>query len=136
MNIQGLGENVAKILVEKNFVTKIQDLYRLDREKLIAEKIVGIDKATDNLLNSIESSKKNSPERVLISFGINGVAVTAARDLIKKFDSIENISNATREDLLAVNDLGETTADSIRKFFGDPENIQMLADLKNLGLNI
>ena len=136
MNIQGLGENVAKALIEKNFVSKIPDIYRLDREKLIAEKIVGIDKATDNLLRSIESSKKNSPERVLISFGINGVAGTAARDLIKKFDSIENISNATREDLLTVDNLGETTADSIRNFFDDPENKQMLADLKNLGLNI
>ena len=72
----------------------------------------------------------------MISFGINGVAGTAARDLIKQFDTIENISKATREDLLAINNLGKNTADSIRKFFDDPENKQMLADLKNLGLNI
>ena len=138
MNIRGLGEGVVHALIENHFVENLTDIYRLQnrRAELIDWGGIGKDKAVGNLLTAIDRSKKNNPERILIALGINGVGNSAAQDLIQKFQTIERISNAAREELLDVKDLGETTADSIKNFFANDKIKTLIENLKSLGLKI
>ena len=138
MDIKGLGENSIPKLIAENFIKNIADIYKLKnfRAELIEKKIFGRDKATDNVLSAIELSKKNNPARLLTGLGIFGVGVAAAKDLIKNFGGIEEISNASLEDLKNVPDIGEITANHIKNFFADEENKKLLTELKNLGLNL
>ena len=129
MDIKGLGENAISALIENNFIKNISDIYKLKnfRTELINKKILGRDKATDNVLTAIEDSKKNSPAKLLTGLGIFGVGNAAARDLINYFGSIEKISKATAEELQNVPDIGEVTAKNIFDFFRDEENLKILA---------
>ena len=138
MDIKGLGENSIPKLIEENFIKNISDIYKLKnfRAELIEKKIFGIEKATDNVLNAIEESKKNNPAKLLTGLGIFGVGIAAAKDLIKNFGGIEEISAASFEDLKNVSDIGEITANHIKNFFANEENKKLLADLKNFGVNL
>lgn len=137
MDIKGLGENSIPKLIEKNFVKNISDIYKLKnfRDELIEKKIFGREKATDNVLNAIELSKKNNPAKLLTGFGIFGVGTAAAKNLILHFGDIEKISAASFEELKNVEDIGEITATQIKNFFADEENKKILLELKNFGLN-
>ena len=138
MDIKGLGETSIPKLIEENFVKNISDIYKLKnfRAELIEKKIFGREKATENILTAIEESKKNNPAKLLTGLGIFGVGVAAAKDLIKNFGGIEEISVASFEDLKNVPDIGEITANHIKNFFDDEENKKLLAELKILGLNL
>ena len=138
MDIKGLGENAISALIENNFIKNISDIYKLKnfRQELIDKKILGRDKATDNVLTAIEDSKKNSPAKLLTGLGIFGVGNAAARDLINYFGSIEKISKATIDELKNIPDIGEVTAKNIFDFFRDEENLKILAELKNDGLTM
>lgn len=138
MDIKGLGENTIPKLIDGGFVKNIADIYKLKnfRAELIAKKIFGIDKATDNVLNAIEESKKNNPAKLLTGLGIFGVGAAAAKDLIQHFGGIEEISQATFYDLKNVHDIGEITANHIKNFFTDAANKKILEELKMLGLKL
>ncbi len=138
MDIKGLGETSIPKLIEENFIKNIADIYKLKnfRAELIEKKIFGREKATENILSAIEESKKNNPAKLLTGLGIFGVGSAAAKDLIKNFGGIEEISVASVEDLEKVSDIGEVTAKNIFEFFSDAENKKILAELKNLGLNL
>jgi len=138
MDIKGLGENSIPKLIAENFIKNIADIYKLKnyRAELIEKKIFGREKATDNVLSAIEESKKNNPARLLTGLGILGVGIAAAKDLIKNFGGIEEISAASFEDLKNVSDIGEITANHIKNYFSDAENQKLLLELKNLGLNL
>ena len=138
MDIKGLGENSIPKLIAENFIKNIADIYKLKnyRAELIEKKIFGREKATDNVLSAIEESKKNNPARLLTGLGILGVGIAAAKDLIKNFGGIEEISAASFEDLKNVSDIGEITANHIKNYFADAENQKLLLELKNLGLNL
>lgn len=137
MDIKGLGEVAIHNLIEHNFIHNIIDIFKLKnhRQELINQSIFGKEKSTDNVLNSIEESKSNDPVKLLIGLGIAGIGQAAARDLIKTFHSIDRIISATVEDLLNIKDLGAITVKHIRDFFDDESNLQMLNELKSLGLN-
>ena len=137
MDIKGLGESAVEKLIEENFIKNISDIYKLKnhRDELVEKKIFGRDKNTDKILTAIEESKKNPPAKLLTGLGIFGVGTSAARDLIKNFGGIDELSAATLDDLKNVPDVGEITANYIKNFFSDEENIKLLDDLKNLGLN-
>ena len=138
MDIKGLGETSIPKLIAENFVKNISDIYKLKnfRAELIEKKIFGREKATENILNAIELSKKNNPAKLLTGFGIFSVGIAAAKDLIKNFGGIEEISVASVEDLEKVSDIGEVTARNIFEFFSDEENKKLLLELKNLGLTL
>lgn len=138
MDIHGLGETSIPKLIDLNLVKTVADVYKLKnhRDDLIAKKIFGRDKSTDNVLAAIEESKKNSPAKLLTGLGIFGVGSAAARDLIQHFGGLEELSNATLEDLQAVPDIGEKTARRIREFFDDADNLKILAELKEAGLTM
>ena len=138
MDIKGLGETSIPKLIAENFVKNISDIYKLKnfRAELIEKKIFGREKATENILNAIELSKKNNPAKLLTGLGIFSVGIAAAKDLIKNFGGIEEISVASVEDLEKVSDIGEVTARNIFEFFSDEENKKLLLELKNLGLTL
>ena len=138
MDIKGLGEIAIHNLIEQNYIKGIVDIYKLKnyRDELINKAILGREINTDKILAAIEESKSNDPAKLLTGLGIFGIGVAAARDLIKTFGSIDTIASATDEELIAVPDLGEISVKHIRNFFRDEVNINILNELKSLGLNM
>ena len=138
MDIKGLGEIAIHNLIEQNYIKGIVDIYKLKnyRDELIDKAILGRELNTDKILAAIEESKSNDPTKLLTGLGIFGIGTAAARDLIKTFGSINAIASATDEELIAVPDLGEISVKHIRDFFNDEININILNELKNLGLNM
>ncbi|MBE8955285.1 MAG: NAD-dependent DNA ligase LigA [Quinella sp. 2Q5] len=137
MDIKGLGETSIPKLIAEGFVRNVADIYKLrdHRDELIAKKIFGLVKSTDKVLAAIDASKKNSPARLLTGLGIFGVGSAAARNLLKKFGGIDEISRATVDELQEADDIGAVTAGHVRKFFDDADNRQILNELRSAGLN-
>ncbi len=138
MDIKGLGETSIPKLIAENFIKTVADIYKLKdfRADLIAKKIFGREKATDNVLGAIEESKKNSPAKLLTGLGIFGVGSAAARDLIQHFGGFDELAKATLEELELVPDIGEVTARHVKEFFDDAANLKILAELKEMGLTM
>ncbi|GAB2547341.1 NAD-dependent DNA ligase LigA [Gracilibacillus alcaliphilus] len=135
MNIDGLGEKVIEQLYRESYVHTIADLYRLEREKLLQLERMG-EKSVDNLLAAIEKSKENSLERLLFGLGIRYVGSKAAKTLAAHFRTMEKLQAASLEDLIAVDEIGDKMADSIVQYFEDEKVQKLLAELKELGLNM
>ncbi len=138
MDIKGLGETSIPKLIAGGFVKTVADIYKLEnrRDELLAKKIFGLKKATDKILAAIEESKKNPPAKLLTGLGIFGVGVGAARDLIEHFGGFDEISKATLEELQQVPDIGEITAQRVKEFFDDEDNLKILEELKDMGLTM
>ena len=137
MNIEGLGPAVIKVLCDEGLVTKISDIYRLKnhRERLINLDGMG-EKSVDNLLMSIENTKSNELYRLIFGLGIRQIGAAASKLLAKHFKSMESIMNADSESLENLEDFGKITAECVREFFTDSKNIELIAELKELGLNM
>ena len=138
MDIKGFGAAYIKELIEKGYLANIADIYHLHshREELIAAGILGKEKNTDKLLQAIEASKENEPQQLLTGLGIPGIGRAAARDLMRKFGSLDALQTATEEELLAVPDMGEISAKNIREYFSDEANKEMLLNLKSAGVHM
>ncbi len=138
MDIKGLGEKIIKKLIDEGFVKNAADIYGLHmhREELIDKKIVGRQKATDNLLDAIEASKENQPDQLLTGLGIPNTGKTAAKSVMKKFMSIDALMDATEKDLEAVEGVGTITAGAIHAFFASEQNRQIIGRLKDAGVNM
>ncbi|WP_440896564.1 NAD-dependent DNA ligase LigA [Amphibacillus sp. Q70] len=134
MNIDGLGEKIVEQLYTYKLVHQVTDLYQLEREKLLELERMGA-KSVDNLLRAIEASKSNSLERLLFGLGIRFVGVTAAKLLAIAFGEIEKIQQASYEELIAIDEIGEKMADSIVRYFSNEKVALMLEKLKQLGVN-
>jgi DNA ligase (NAD+) len=93
-------------------------------------------KSVDNLLTSIEASKSNSLERLLFALGIPGIGAKTAKVLSKKYNHIDNLINATKEELTNIKDIGEILATNITDFFCDEKNIELINNLKEIGINM
>ncbi|WP_186578445.1 NAD-dependent DNA ligase LigA [Aquibacillus kalidii] len=135
MNIDGLGEKVIEQLFDEKLIDKISDLYKLDKEELLKLDRMG-EKSVDNLLAAIEASKDNSLERLLFGLGIRYVGSKAARTLAENFETMENLINASYEDYVAVNEIGEKMAESIVRYFEEEPVKELIAELETLGLNM
>ncbi|MBQ7476311.1 MAG: NAD-dependent DNA ligase LigA [Selenomonadaceae bacterium] len=138
MDIKGLGGTSIPKLIAAGFLGNVADVYKLSerRDELIAQKILGREKNTDKVLAAIEQSKKNSPIKLLTGLGIFGVGGAAAKNLIRHFGGLLQLSKATVDDLKNVHDVGDVTARHIAEFFSDETNIKLLEELKALGLNL
>lgn len=145
MNIESLGEGKVDLLVEQGLINKAADLYDLTYDQLIGleksyryeekERIVSFrDKTVRNILEGIAKSKEVPFERVLYALGIRYVGETSARKIARHFRSMNALSQATKEQLLEVEDVGEVMADSIISFFQEDENLQTLYSLSEQGL--
>ncbi|NUK31806.1 NAD-dependent DNA ligase LigA [Parageobacillus sp. VR-IP] len=135
MNIEGLGEKVISQLFREGLVHDVADIYRLTKEQLINLERMG-EKSATNLLAAIESSKQNSLERLLFGLGIRYVGAKAAKVLAEHFETMDRLQNATKEELMAIHEIGEKMADSIVAYFAKPEVKELLNELRAYGVNM
>ncbi|HHD2753970.1 TPA: NAD-dependent DNA ligase LigA [Clostridium perfringens] len=134
MNIAGFSERTAEQLFEKLDIRDISDLYKLEYEKLLDLEKFGPKKA-QNLLDAIEKSKDCTLEAFLYSLGIPNVGVKTAKDLVKRFESLENLEKATFEELVSVQDVGDIVARSIIEFFKEERTLKVINELLEVGVN-
>ncbi|WP_053217288.1 NAD-dependent DNA ligase LigA [Virgibacillus senegalensis] len=135
MNIDGLGEKVIEQLFDEKLVHHISDIYKLEREELLKLERMG-EKSVDNLLKAIEVSKQNSLEHLLFGLGIRFVGSKAARTLAEEFENMDRLKAATYEDLTAVYEIGDKMADSVVRYFQKPQVMELIEELKQLGVNM
>lgn len=148
MNIESLGEGKVEVLFDNDLIKDYSDLYDLTYEKLFGiEKTIMVDEINDitrkvsfkektanNIIEAIEKSKSVPFARVLFALGIKYVGETTAKLIAKSMGSIDNIINATVEELTEIEEVGEKIALSIKDFFADERNIHIINRLKNAGL--
>lgn len=136
MNIDGLGERIIEDFYNMGFIKDISDIYRLEKHKEDLIELEGFgEKSVNNLLESIENSKSNSLEKILFALGIRHVGKKTAKILAKRYKMIDNLFNASLEELTNVNDVGEIIAKSIKSYLDNLENQKLINELKELGLN-
>lgn len=136
MNIIGLGERIIERFLELGFIKDITDIYNL---KNLRQNIAGLEKmgekSVENLLNSIEESKKRDYSKTLYALGIPYVGKFLGNLLAEKSKNIETLMNMTEEELLMIDGVGEKVAKSVYSFMREPVNIEIIEKLKNAGVN-
>ena len=136
MNIDGLGERIIEDFYNLGFIKDISDIYELKMHAEDLKELEGFgDKSINNLLTSIENSKSNSLEKVLFALGIRHVGKKTAKILAKKYKLLDNIIDASLEELTNIPDIGEIIAKSIKEYFSNPVNINLINKLKSEGVN-
>jgi DNA ligase (NAD+) len=135
MNIDGLGEKVISQLFQEKLIEDVADLYKLTKEQLLSLERMG-EKSATNLLSAIEASKQNSLEKLLFGLGIRHVGAKAAKTLAQQFEKMDRLSAATKEELTAINEIGEKMADSIVTYFENEEVHELMAELKSYEVNM
>jgi DNA ligase (NAD+) len=133
MDIDGLGGETVALLYENHLVESYADLYDLKKEQIIPLERMA-EKSAENLINGIEKSKRVPFEKVLYALGIRYVGETVAKKLAKHFKTLEALSVAAFEELVAVDEIGEKIAQSIVEFFNDLNNVILINRLKAYGL--
>ncbi len=135
MNIDSLGEKIVIQLYEEGYIKDFLDIYYLkdQRDKLIELDRMG-EKKVDNLLEAIEVSKQNSLDKLLFGLGINHVGAKVAKLLLKKFPSLEALSEATFEQLTSIDDIGEAIANSVIQYFSTDYAKQLIHTLHDIGI--
>ena len=137
MNIDGLGDAIIEDLYNLNYVRSIPDIYKLGRYKEELKLLEGYgEKSVQKLLDAIEESKSNSLEKFLFAIGIRYVGKKTAKILASNYKNIDAIANATYDELKVIHDIGDVIADSVFKYFHDEDNLNMLDELKDLGINM
>jgi len=134
-NIDGLGESIIDQLMNEGLVSDIPDFFRLKKGDLIPLERFG-EKAAENLIKAIENSKKITLGRFIYSLGIEQVGEVTAYTLADNFGSLKNLSKASEEDLLKIEDIGPKGARKIKKWFDRKKNLEMIEELKELGVKI
>ena len=134
MNIDGLGENIIGQLLERELIHNIADIYTLEFEDIASLKKNG-KKFAQNLIDSINKSKENDLYRLITALGIRHVGGKASKILAKKYKTIDNLANASYDELSEINDIGEVMANSIREFFLQDQTIDLIKKLKEAGVN-
>ena len=134
MNIDGLGENIIDQLMDKKLISNIADIYNLTFEDIASLKKNGTKFAT-NLVNAIENSKQNDLYRLITALGIMHIGGKASKVLAKKFKNIDNLANASLEELSEIDDIGPIMAQSIVDFFAQEQTKDLIEKLKSAGVN-
>jgi len=135
MDIGGLGEKLIEKLLEKGLVKDVADLYRLKEEDLVGLERMG-KKSAGNLLRQIEESKSRGLERLLYALGLPGVGEVLARNLAARFGTMERLLQASLEELLEVEEVGELTAKGILETLRDPAFRDLVHRLKEAGVEM
>ncbi|PPE70597.1 NAD-dependent DNA ligase LigA [Caldimonas thermodepolymerans] len=134
MDIEGLGEKLVDQLVDGGLVRTLPDLYRLDVAQLAALDRMG-EKSAANLVAALGKSKDTTLPRFLYALGIRHVGETTAKDLARHFGTLERVMDASVEQLLEVNDVGPVVAQSIRTFFEQEHNREVVQQLREAGVH-
>lgn len=135
VDIDGMGEVLIGQLLENNLIQKIEDIYRLDYDKIVFFDKQG-KKSVENLKKAIESSKSQKFERIIFGFGIRYVGSRTSKLLAEHFSNIQNLMNASYEEFLSINEIGEKIANSLKDFFADEKNRQMISNLLQAGVKM
>ncbi|MBR3512005.1 MAG: NAD-dependent DNA ligase LigA [Clostridia bacterium] len=135
MNILGLGDQIIDEFLKRGMIKNIADLYTLTIDDIASLKKNGTKFAT-NLYNAIQNSKQNDLYRLVNGLGIRNIGVKAARTIAKKFKTMDNIMNATAEELVQIDDMGEIMANSLVEFFSQDQTKDLISRLKEYGLNM
>ena len=134
LNIDGLGERIIDLLVERGLVSNFADLFKLKKDDIL--KLDGFrDKSATNLLDSINAAKNTTLARFIYSLGIREVGEATALNLALNFNNIAAFLVATEEDLLEINDIGPVASKFILEFLSKKENIKLVNDLLHLGVS-
>ncbi|MCF7924259.1 MAG: NAD-dependent DNA ligase LigA [Candidatus Izimaplasma sp.] len=135
-NIDGLGEAIINDLYNDGYLEDIADIFKLKnhKEDLVKKEGLG-EKSVDNLISAIEASKDNNLDKLIFGLGIRYVGAKASKILAKNYKTLENLSNAKKEDLSEIRDIGEAIANSVIDYFHNEENLELIKELQDLGLN-
>ena len=137
MDITGLGERIMEDFYNQGLIRSVIDIYNLKDHKEDLIELEGFgNKSVDNLLLAIEDSKLNSLERLLFALGIDEVGEKTAKVLAKRYGNMDNLMNATFDDLKNITDIGDIIAKSIVDYFQDEKNIKLINDLKDVHMNM
>lgn len=135
MNIEGLSEKTIALLIEKEKIDSMGDLYKLTEEEILS--LEGFkEKKTKNLLLAIEKSKKTTLDRFIYGIGIGNVGAKTAADLANHFKTLDALKQANYEELISIADIGPNTAEEIMEFFQDSVIEESLKELFDLGVEI
>ncbi len=133
MDIDGMGPQIVELLLSERLIHNVADLYTLKKEQIAALDRMG-DKSASNLIEAIERSKNAGLERLIYALGIRGIGEVAAAALAARYGSLTACFSATREELIALEDFGEITADHVLSFFASPKNLELCQRLLDLGV--
>ena len=133
MDIEGIGAETVEQLFQAGLIRDYTDLYTLRVEDLLPLERMA-QKSAENLVNGVEASKKQPFEKVLFALGIRFVGETVARKLARHFKSIQALSQASLDDLIGVDEIGQRIAASVVEFLGDPINQKRIQKLEEFGL--
>ena len=135
MDIEGLGGETVALLVNNGLINNYADLYNLKQEQIIPLERMA-QKSAENIINGIDASKQIQFERVLFGLGIRYVGETVAKKLAKHYKNIDSLKNASEEQLVTVDEIGERIAQSVVSFFASEENIETIERLKSYGVQL
>ena len=135
MNIDGMGDALVNQLTDRGLVRNVADIYKITKDDLLKLERFA-DKSAQNVLNEIEASKKLPLDRVIYGLGIRFVGERTAQFLAEHFGSMDALVNAGEEDLLEVEEVGPRIAQSIREFFQEPKNRELVEQLRRAGLTL
>lgn len=133
MDIDGLGEETIELLYNENLIANAADLYELKAEQLVPLERMG-EKSAERILKSLEESKKVPFERVLYALGIRFIGETVAKKMARKLGSIERIKQATFDELIKIDEIGDKIAESVISYFKDERNLTLVGRLQQAGL--
>ncbi len=134
LDIEGLGEKLADLLVEADLVKSLDDIYKLDVVTLANLERMA-QKSAQNVVDALEQSKQTTLARFIYGLGIRNVGEATAKDLAAHFGGLQALLDAPLETLLEVNDVGPIVAESILQFFGEPHNLEVIASMQKLGVH-
>ena len=135
MEIDGLGYAIIEQLIDRKLISNISDIYDLKLDDIASLKKSG-KKFAQNLINAIEASKSNDLSKLLTGLGIRHIGAKSAKNLSRKYRSMDNLMNASLEELSVQNDIGEVMAKSIYEFFKEEQTKDLIKKLKEAGVNM
>lgn len=134
MDVDNCGDKLIEQLFDAKLIHKVSDLYKLSLEDLSGLDRMGI-KSAQNVLNSLEKSKETTLNRFIYGLGIHEVGENTSKNLSKHFGTLDKIQNASIEELLEVQDIGEVIAKNIYNYFKNEDNLNLINELKSFGIS-
>lgn len=135
MNIDGLGRAIVQILIESGNIKSSADLYFLEKDDLLLIERMG-DKSVDNLLQAIETSKKNQLSRLVFGIGIRNIGQRVSELLCERYETLDKLAEATLADLCEIDGVGVVMAQSVVEFFAQKSSVVLIEKLKTAGVNM
>ncbi len=135
MDIEGLGDETIALLVDEGLLHDVADLYAINTWQIAPLPRLG-EKSAENIVEGVRNSKFRNFDRVLYALGIRFVGETTAKHLAKHFKSMDNLMKSTDEELLQVEEVGDKIVTSIREYFDDEKNIDIIERLKTNGVQM